>query len=259
MEPVLPVDSFPWRLRLKHLGRAALSVERQGRRLVFDPVTPPEHGELIVLTGDPSDGLAGTIAAVEGDRRPEVVGSQEVLHWLGQRGELTGQLPPIQVDGLSFSVEPYTPQFRATPGETLRTAWSGLLRPDRTAARLRRGLARPGGPHLVVQVALPGGERLVHLGSALGSRLPADALDRLVQRFAGAEWLIAGAAHGEQDTIATQIPAFGAAVVLVTDLFNEARRERGQPTELLTPLVDRLCAQGIPAHPFSPGASYRFE
>ena len=74
-----------------------------------------------------------------------------------------------------------------------------------------------------------------------------------------ADWLIVGANFGEQAVVEAHVPAFEAGVVLVTDLLNEARRELGMPTELLTPLVDRLCLAGVQAHPFSKGASYRFE
>jgi len=252
-------DTFPWRLRLKHLGRATILAERPGRQLLFDPWEAPEGQPLLVVTGTECDRLLGTSAAVEGDTWPEVVASQEILHWLGERGELTGQLPPIQVDGLAFETEPYTPIPWATPTEALRKAWSGLRRPDLAATRLRRKLARPASPPVAVEVTLPDGGRLVHLGCALSSFLPDDELARLVKRFSGADWLIVGVDYQEQDAVFDRLPAFEAKVVLVTDLLNEVRRELGMPTELLTPLVDRLCDAGVQAHPFSKGASYRFE
>jgi len=252
-------EIFPWRLRLKHLGRAAILAERPGRSVVFDPVDQPAEGPLIVLTGEECDRLLGATAAVEAEAWPEIVADQALLHWLGERGELTGQLPPIQVDGLAFETEPYTPIPWATPAEALRKAWSGLRRPDLAAHRLRRKLARPGSRPVAVAMTLPDGGRLVHLGCALTSFLPDDELRRLVKRFAGADWLIVGADFGEQQAVLDRVPAFEARVVLVTDLINEVRRELGMPTELLTPLVDDLCSAGLQAHPFSKGASYRFE
>jgi hypothetical protein len=252
-------DSFPWRLRLKHLGRATVLAERPGRQLLFDPWEAPEGTPLMVITGEECDRLLGVSAAVGADTWPEVVANQEVLHWLGERGELTGQLPPIQVDGMAFETEPYTPIPWATPTEALRKAWSGLRRPDLAASRLRRKLARPGSRPQVMEVTLPDGGRLLHLGCALSSFLPDEELHRLVKRFAGADWLIVGTNYQEQQAVFDRLPAFEAKVVLVTDLHNEIRRELGMPTELLTTLVDRLCGQGIQAHPFSQGASYRFE
>ncbi len=250
---------FPWRLRLKHLGRATIQVERPGRTLVFDPWEAPPGEPLIVLTGEECDRLLGATAVVEADRRPELVASQGLLHWLGDRGDLTGHLPPIQVDGVAFDVEPYTPIPWATPTEALRKAVAGLRRPDLAAARLKRKLARPGVAPLAMQLTLPDRSRLVHLGCALTSFLPADELERLVKRFRGADWLIVGADYGEQEAVLAHVPAFEAGVVLVTDLLSEVRRELGMPTELLTPLVDRLVAAGVRAHPFSRGASHRFE
>lgn len=259
LEPALSAEDFPWRLRLKHLGHAAISVERPRRHLVFDPVEAPTAGELIVLTGEESDRLLGATAAVEAGTTPEIVASQKLIHWLGERGELIGQLPPIQVDGLAFDVVPYTPIPYATPAEAVRKAWSGLRHPDRAARRIKRKLARPGSQPLVVQITLPDGGRLVHLGCALSSFLPEDERRRLVQRFVGADWIIVGCDYGEQDAVLAALPAFEARVVLVTDLINQGRRSLGMPTELLTPLVDQLCEQGIQAHAFSWGASYRFE
>jgi hypothetical protein len=246
-------------LRLKHLGRAALSVERPGRNLVFDPVSAPEQGELIVLTGEECDRLVGVTEAVEADHRPEVVASQRLLQWLGERGELIGHLPPIQVNGLAFQAQPYTPIPWATPGEAVRKVWSGLRRPDLAARRLKRKFARPGSTPSVIQMTLPDGARLLHLGCALTSHLPQEELDRWVKLFAGADWLIVGADYEEQRAVETLVPAFEAKVILVTDLLNEVRKELSMPTELLTPLVDRLCAAGQQAHPFTKGASYRFE
>ncbi len=252
-------NAFPWRLRLQHLGRAAILAERPGRQLIFDPWEAPEGSPLLVITGTECDRLLGAGAAVEAKTWPEVVASQEILHWLGERGELSGQLPPIQVDGLAFETEPYTPIPWATPAEALRKAWSGLRRPDRAASRLKRKLARPTSAPQAIEVTLPDGGRLVHLGCSLTRFLPDDQLQRLVKRFAGADWLIVGADYQEQPAVLEKLPAFEARVVLITDLHNEIRRDLGMPTELLTPLVDQLCDLGIQAHPFSRGASYRFE
>ena len=47
--------------------------------------------------------------------------------------------------------------------------------------------------------------------------------------------------------------------MLVTELINSERRELGLPTELVTPLRDRLHTAGIEAHVFATQASYRFE
>jgi len=226
---------------------------------VFDPFEEPEGDPLVLLTGEESDRLDGAQAAVQAGRKPEVLAAQGLLDWLGEQGEVVGHLPPVQVDGVAIDAVPYAPIPFATPREAVRKAWSGLRRPDLAAQRLLRRAGRPGTDPLVVALTLPDGSRLVHLGCALHAETPQIELDRLVRRFGGADWLLVGVDFQEQAAVEAALPRFEARTVLVTDVHNEIRRHLGLPTELLTPLVDRLVAAGLSAHPLSRGASYRFE
>ncbi len=256
---LLTPEAFEWGLRLRHLGRAAIAVECPTGELLFDPFEAPQSPSLVLLTGEESDRLEGAEAAVVAGNQPEILAAQGLLDWLGSLGDLTGYLPPVQVRGVGIEAMPYTPIPYATPAEAVRKVWSGLRRPDLAAQRLRRRAGRPGTDPVVVALTFPNGSRLVHLGCALHGGTPPGELDRLVQSFGGADWLLVGADFAEQEAVEALVPRFEAGVVLVTDFHNEVRRLLGMPTELLTPLVDRLVERGLQAHPFTRGASYRFE
>ena len=64
---------FPWRLRLEHEGQMSLRVERQGRWLRFDPSTPPDGDDIVVLTWCWPDHLEATAASVSAGKRPTVI------------------------------------------------------------------------------------------------------------------------------------------------------------------------------------------
>lgn len=252
-------EDFIWRLRLEHEGAASIRVTRRGRTVRFDPLTPPGSDEVAVLTWDEHERVAATAAALREGRRPTVVAPGPVVDWLAERGVVEGGAPPLTVDGLQIEQLAYTPIPYAAGIEILYKARSAAFGPSRAA---RRMLQRIGGPRcapMVTQITLPDGGRLLHLNLALHRWTPRDWLDEAVARFGGADWLVAGVDHGDEDAFAGHVGRFEARHLLVTDLVNDVRRALGLPTGLLTPLVDRLVSDGLPAYVFATQASFRYE
>ena len=252
-------NDFIWRLRLEHEGAASIRATRPGRTLRFDPVTPPESDDIVVLTWDEHERVAATAQALRDGRRPMVIAPDAVLQWLAQRGVVEGAPAPVVVDGLRVEQHPYAPIPYAAGVEILHKARSAAFGPGRAARRL---LQRVGGPRcepVVTQVTLPDGARFVHLNLALHRWTPAAWLDDAVARYRGAEWVMAGVDFGDEDAFASQVGRFEAKNILVTDLVSDVRRALGLPTRLLTPLVDQLTAAGLPAYVFATQASFRYE
>ena len=57
------MSGFQWKLRLVHEGHAGVILERPGRRIRFDPVTPPEPDDIVVLTGADPFARSGPLAS----------------------------------------------------------------------------------------------------------------------------------------------------------------------------------------------------
>lgn len=255
-----PPQDFPWSLRLLHEGMLSLRIERKGRRLRFDPQSPPESGDITILTGGWPEQIEATAEAARAGARPSVVTSAEVGTWLKDQGEIEELSSRTLIDDLMIESEPYTPISYATPKETLHKASSALRRPDRALRRLLRRARGPlqAAPH-ICHITFPDGRRLLHLHLALHSSTPGPWLDRVVERWAGADWLVVGVDHGEEAAVLDLLPRLAARKVLVTDLVSEVRRGLGLPTGLLTPMVDTARDRGIDAYIVVSGASMRFE
>ena len=225
-----------WALRLVHEGHSGVVLERPGRRIRFDPCTELAHDDIAVLTGiDPF--------------APErTVGFPSVVKANGS-GEVYTEVDGVQFEGIPYS--PPTPDRHRTRIMAAIKQPGGAVR--RWVAKRRPGVAT------VWHLTFPNGDRLLHLGLALHSEMDVGWAANLVTRFGGARWLIVGAPYGQDDAIASRIPAFGAQHVMVADVEGDLRREAGRPTSLVTPLVDRLESSGVPVMVFVPQSSIRFE
>ena len=255
---MIQVD-FPWRLRLVHEGFASLCVQRRGRRVLVDPMGAPEADDIVIITRTWPEHLDATAAAISAGVRPTVVAEPEVLSWLSRRGELEAHRAPLNVDGLSIETLAYTPIPYAAGSEAFRKVRSAMLRPDRAARRLARLARAPKAEPVIVHITLPDGGRLLHLNLSLHSGTPAAWLDDAAARFGGADWIIVGIDHEEDDAVLAKVSRFGEGRVLFTDLINDGRQKVGMPVNLLTPACDRAITQGIDAHLFVGGAGVRFE
>ena len=250
---------YPWRLRLVHEGYSALRVEREGCWFRFDPHDAPSADQQVVLTWAELERATGTVAAIKAGTRPSVVSLPALHTWLHSLGEIRDVSLGDKVDDVCVDAMEYQPIAYATPSEAARKVSAALQRPATAARRLLRRAQAPSTNPIVAQLTFADGSRLLHLNCSLHANTPSDWLDRAIERFAGADWVIAGVDYEEQDAFEALIPRFQPGKLLVTDLVNDTRSGLGLPVRHLTPLVDRLCEQGMAAFPFVGGACYRFE
>ncbi|MFT5684024.1 MAG: hypothetical protein ACI8RZ_004965 [Myxococcota bacterium] len=248
---------FPYKLRISHEGRSGVRLERPGRHFRLNPFGPLLAGEIAVITWQWPEHLRATAEAVRGGLRPTVIAPEPVLAWLEGQGEIErgGEL----LDGISVTMLPYEPILPNSPIETIYKVVATASNPRRVLSRLwdKRGLPQCA-PQVVV-FTFEDGKKLVYLNLALHSATPDVWLREHHDLFSGAEWLLVGMDHGEEDAAFALIPSLSPRRILFTDLIGETRRWLGMPTTLLTPSVDRAVSEGIEAHPFVSQASLRFE
>lgn len=247
---------YPYRLRLSHHGRAEIRLERKGRPFVFDPVNRPGPDDVVLLTGPAADRLRGTLEAVRAGVRPTVIASPPILDALAREGKIEAVHAPTTFDGVNVQVLGYPAcPSRTVDAMRLPLAAGPLSALRAMSERVRQVEAEP----QVVQLTFPDGSRLLHLNLALHRDTPAEWVEQAREHFAGAEWLIVGAPHGEREAVLRFIPRFSPRRVLVAELVNTERKELGLPIELVTPLRDQLVGLGLEAHVFAPHSGYRFE
>ncbi len=248
---------YPYRLRLQHPDFAELRIERRGRWFRIDAAELPEESEVVVLTAPSTTRVRATLAALRAGRRLSVVAPEPLATWIAGQGavDLVG---PV-VDGLTVRFIPYTAPRVGVPMAHMARATIAGARPLAALRRVAEQRRLPaGGPH-AVEITFEDGARLLHLDLALHAATPSAWVDEVLAAHGSPEWLVVGLPWGETDAVARLAPRFGAKRVLVTELVNGERRELGLPTELVTPLRDRLHAGGVEAHVFATQTSYRFE
>jgi len=237
----------------------SLRMDRRGRAIRFDPSTPPDPNDIVVLTGSWPEHLEATAQALRSGTRLSVVAPPAVLEWLSAAGAVEGHSDCTTIDGVTIEQRSYTPIPRMTAREAVYKLQSALRRPDRAARRLRQRAGMPDAAPSVVRLCFPDGSQLVHAALSLHSGTPEDWLERLVVDWGQPEWLVLGVDHGHGEAVLRRVGRFGAKHVLVTDLLSETRRKLGFPTELLTPIRDHAVASGVPADVFVSGAGLRYE
>ena len=246
---------FVWDLRLIHEGGRSLRLERRGRGFRFDPHSAPVPTEVSVLTGPWATSLDAMSTAVRSASQPTLVAEGELRAFLEGQGPVMAVKAPCSLDGVQVSLR----EAPVPPDEPLASRAQQALRPVRAAAHLLARSRRPRSAPQAVELRFPSGRRLVHLGLALHEGTPADWIEGVVREWGKPDWLVLGAAYGQESAAAALLPRLGAGKVLVTDLVGDERRERGLPARLLTPMVDALRRGGIDAYVFVQGASMRFE
>jgi hypothetical protein len=245
--------TFPWKLRLLHLGGSGIRVEHPQGTLVFDPSDMPDEGAVVVLTRSDALAVRGTLEAARQGRRPRVIADEALLHWLSRHGAISGDVLPLNVDGLALAALTYT-----APDAPLDRAVRALRSPAAALRRARISIGVPATPSFAVEVTFPSGARLVHLGRALHEKTDGEWIERAAKRFAGVEWLIAGVEPGAHDAFQRHVARFSAIRTLVADLVSDPRGAF-TPAKPVTPIVDRLMADAREAYVFSSEASLRFE
>jgi hypothetical protein len=251
---------YPYRMKLQHPDFAELRIERKGRWIRIDPASAPEPGEIVVLTSLAAARADATRAALRAGVRLTVVSSPDVLGELRAVGPFEGVDAPAEIDGVGIRLHAYdAPRPTRVPAPARLKA--SLLGAD-PVGTLRRAVRRtsvdPVTPH-VVEVRFEDGARLLHADLSLHADTSEAWVDDALARFGNPEWMIVGQPWQQADAVARLAPRFGARRVLVTELINSERRHEGLPTELVTPLRDRLVAAGVEAHVFATQTSYRFE
>ena len=250
---------FPWQLRLEHEGAAAISLERQGRRIRFDPRRPVDADDIVILTGNWPEHVQATLEAVQAGLNPTVVAAPEIVKWLAEKGALQPHEGDAVIDGVQIQTEAYQPIPKHTPKEFMFKVGSALVRPDRAARRLVKRARLPDPLPRIVQLTFPDGSRFLHLHLSLHKSTPADWLERAIEKYGGADWVVIGVDHEEADAVRDRIGRFGGKHILFTDLIAEVRRHLGLPTNLLTPLVDQVLSDGVAAYVLVSQACFRFE
>ena len=232
------MSDFPWKLRIVHEGNAGLILERSGRRIRFDPVGPVTSDDVVILTGaDPSS--VDVVRSLE---------TKDVVRPIAN-GEVSTSIDGVLIEGV-----PYVPPI----GDSTVVRIGGAARKLGSAARklVRR---RESIPAMVWQLTFEDGSRLVHLGCSIHAQTDVGWAANVFTRFGRPKWLLIGAPYGQDESVFERTPAMEAEHVLVMDLESDLRRINGRPTALVTPLVDRLEAQGVPVMVFVPQSSVRFE
>jgi hypothetical protein len=225
-----------WSLRIVHEGTAGLTLERQGRRIRFDPVDELSSDDIVVLTG--ADPFA-----------PErAVGFHTVLRANGA-GEVDAE-----IDGVRFEGLPYIPPDR----EPVVRRMGGAVRRPGEAARRWLARRRPD-VSTIWRLTFPNGDALVHLGLSMHDDTDVGWAADVVTRFGQPRWLVVGVPFGQDEAVKRRVPAMGAKHVMVTDLEGDLRRTAGRSSAFVTPLSDALEAAGVPAMVFVPASSVRFE
>jgi hypothetical protein len=253
---------YPYRLKLQHPALSELRVERKGRWVVIDPAEAPDPTNIVVLTSAAPHRARAVVQALREGVRLTVVASREVLAWVRTLGDVDGHAGRASIDGVEVVLHAAVAPTEDRPHGALARAAAGFARVRAGGALRSADVAPDSFPDAgasIVQLTFPDGSRLVHLDVALHTGTPTEWVADAAGRFGGSEWLVVGQAWGQGEAVARQVGAFGAKRVLVTELVNGARRELGLPTELVTPLRDRLVASGVEAHVFATQTSFRFE
>lgn len=214
----------------------------------------------MILTGPSPARLRGTVDALKKGRKLTVVAPDPIFDFLGKQGAVTGGSGPRQVDDVKIDGLLYAPApgNAGALGQFLQASVAAA-RPRATLRRLAESARIPNAEPWIVEITFPDGARLLHLDLALHKETDPAWVDRAIARFGGPEWLIVGVPWGDGESVVSLAPRFAARRILVAELQNTERREAGLPTELVTPVRDRLLAAGIEAHVFATQASYRFE
>lgn len=249
---------YPYRLKFEHADRAEIRLARAGRDIVFDPVEVRE-GDVVVLTSSSPDRVRATAEAVKLGRKPTVVASDEVYEWLAGLGTLDGGAAPREIDGVRFSSMRYTPPSAVRPMPQRVMAHVGALKPVATLRHLRERASLPASQPHIWELGFPDRSRLLHLDIALHSGQDDDWVERAAAAYSSPDWLVLGSGFGEGDAMVRWLGQFSPRHVLLADLVSGERRALGLPTELLTPLRDRLVTAGLEVHVFATQTSYRFE
>ncbi len=227
---------------------------------MFDPITPPEELDIVVLTGPSPPRLRGTLAALKQGRTLTVVAPEPIFEHLARQGKVVGGPGPrtiedLRIDGMLYSPAPGNAGALA-PFQRASVAAAHPAAALRRLAETARGAS---GEPWIVELTFGDGARLLHLDLSLHQRADDQWVSRAAARFGNPEWIIVGAAHGEGPGLLRWLPRFGPNRVLLAELVNSERRELGQTTELVTPWRDRLMAAGVDAHVFATQTSFRFE
>ena len=250
---------FPYELRLEHEGCMSIRAEWAGRTLHFDPIVAPVEDAIIILTWCWPEHLEATAAAVSAGVCPTVVAPRPVLHWLGGFGALDAHEAPCEIDGLKIEGLAYRAIENHTQPDTKNRVMGMLQRPLPALRRLRKKRGLPSCEPVAVGLTFPSGRRLVHLNLSLHTETPIDWLEDAVRTFGGAEWMLVGVDHGEDDSVLARVARFGARRILFTDLLGDVRTSLGMPATVLTPLADQAISEGLDAYVFCRESGYRFE
>ncbi len=111
----------------------------------------------------------------------------------------------------------------------------------------------------VIQVTLPGGYRVVHLGTALGSDCSAAWMEDALARFSGAQWLLVGVPSSACGDFVERLRQFNAEQFLMLDLNAAGLLRRLDRSAHIAPFVDRALATGMSATSMAARVSVRFD
>jgi len=253
-----PVEN-PWKMRLSHHGFAHLQLDWRGQILHFDPVYPPNDDEIVVLTWNWMSRLKGVVAAIQAGRRLHVVAPPEALDWLSRYGAFEGYVLDAQLNGVSISLFPYAPLSSGEAHGDWSRLKSVVKRPQRAIGRLWERFEAPDFSPMIAHLEFPSGARLLHMNLSINELTEIVWIKKMIEKFRGCDWLISGCDYQHDGAIIRHLPDFAPKHLLLADLIGDFRKGMGLPTQILTPVVDKLSNKGLSAHVFVSQASYRFD
>jgi len=209
---------------VRHLGMSGLRLSWPDAVVTLDP--PYVVREPTVVTWTEAERVAGAAGA------SALAAAPEVLTWLDRDGAALRDGELTAFEGFELLPTAYTPIPYATNAEALRKTWSALRMPTLAARRLSFAVRRPPSPPLAVEIRR-GGVRVVVLGQVLHRFLQPTERDRLVERYAGADMVIAGTDYDDEEATGRLLADFGARTNVIADLTGSIRRKLRLPVRPL--------------------------
>ena len=232
----------------------------RGGTFHFNPLSLVDLEDTILLLGSWPEQLAGVLKHLDDKTFPQVIAPETLYFWLIEKGWPSEKISTgWEQDGLSIVLEEYKPIPLITPKEAIYKAASTIKNPLGPLRRLREVLLNPVSTPQIAWITFPSGKKLVHLNCSIHQRQESAWVSNILDRVGETTWTIVGADYEEYTFCGEVIPKFTCDHILLTDLVGDYRRKAGLPTNLLTPLADKIISSERVIHLFPTQVTHRFD